>query len=156
MVSDRFVARTRRNAAVGAATAVALGVLFLFPTSLDRLPESVTAAAPTSVLADPAGGSKAAPGTATGAVQVVTGAAASTRFGPVQVQLEIRGDTIVSATAVTYPQSNRRDIQINSYAVPILESEAIEAQNADIDTVSGATYTSVGYRQSLQAALDAA
>ncbi|HEY3506568.1 MAG TPA: FMN-binding protein [Actinocatenispora sp.] len=56
----------------------------------------------------------------------------------------------------TYPNGNPRDAQINAYALPILAQEVVSAQSADIDTVSGATVTSDGYKQSLQAAIDAA
>jgi uncharacterized protein with FMN-binding domain len=54
------------------------------------------------------------------------------------------------------PQESSHDIRINSQAVPILNQEAVQAQSAKIDTVSGATYTSEGYTQSLQSAIDAA
>jgi uncharacterized protein with FMN-binding domain len=57
---------------------------------------------------------------------------------------------------VRYPSGNGKDQQINARALPILVSEALEAQSASIDMVSGATVTSEGYVQSLQAALDAA
>jgi uncharacterized protein with FMN-binding domain len=72
------------------------------------------------------------------------------------VQLHIRGGRIVSATAIDYPQGSGRDREINSFAVPILQKETVSAQSAQIDTVSGATFTSEGYKTSLQAALDAA
>ena len=49
---------------------------------------------------------------------------------------------------------NREDEQINSYALPVLVQETLDAQSADIDMVSGATVTSDGYLQSLQSALD--
>ena len=58
--------------------------------------------------------------------------------------------------ALQYPNGNCRDQQINAYALPILAQEALAAQSADIDTVSGATVTSDGYIDSLQAALDQA
>ena len=53
-----------------------------------------------------------------------------------------------------YPNGNGKDQEINSYALPILTSETVDAQSADIDMVSGATVTSVGYQSSLQSALD--
>ena len=49
-----------------------------------------------------------------------------------------------------------RDEQINAYALPILVQATLDSQSANIDMVSGATYTSSGYLQSLQAALDEA
>jgi uncharacterized protein with FMN-binding domain len=74
----------------------------------------------------------------------------------VQVQITIRSHRIVKATAIDYPQDSSRDREINSYAIPQLDDEVLQAQSAQIDTVSGATYTSDGYRGSLQSALDSA
>ena len=59
-------------------------------------------------------------------------------------------------TAVEYPSENPRDQEINSNAIPALNQEALSAGNAKIDMISGATYTSQGYVQSLQSALDKA
>lgn len=86
----------------------------------------------------------------------VNGIAVDTRYGPVQVQIKVRGSRIISANALVYPTGNRRDQEISSWAVPALDSEVLQAQSAQVDTVSGASYTSDGYRQSLQSALDAA
>jgi uncharacterized protein with FMN-binding domain len=86
----------------------------------------------------------------------VNGAAADTMYGPVQVQVTVRGGRIVAAHAIDYPQGGGRDQQINSYAIPQLDQETLQIQSAQVDTVSGATYTSDGYRRSLQSALDAA
>ena len=55
-----------------------------------------------------------------------------------------------------YPTGNSKDEEINSYALPVLIQETLDGQSADIDMVSGATVTSVGYQQSLQSALDQA
>jgi uncharacterized protein with FMN-binding domain len=63
---------------------------------------------------------------------------------------------ITAATAVVYPQNNGRDVQINAYAIPQLQQETVAANSAQIDMVSGATYTSEGYLGSLQSALDKA
>jgi uncharacterized protein with FMN-binding domain len=87
---------------------------------------------------------------------VVNGSVAQTRWGPVQVQVRIGGGKITDVTALQIPNGNRRDLEINSYAVPQLRSEALTAQSAAIDVVSGATVTSEGYINSLQAALDSA
>jgi uncharacterized protein with FMN-binding domain len=86
----------------------------------------------------------------------VNGAAVDTDYGPVQVQLKLSGSKIISATAIAYPQGSGRDVEINSYAIPMLQQDTVAKQSDQIDTVSGATYTSDGYRQSLQSALDAA
>jgi len=154
------VSGTRRNAAVMGATTVGLSVLFLFPTSTNssappRKPGQ--ALAPVGVVADPVP-SAAAKAVTRATVRTVTvnGASVDTQYGPVQVQLKIRGRRILTATAIDYPQTNGRDQQINSYAIPQLQQETVAAQSAQIDTVSGATYTSQGYVTSLQSALDAA
>jgi uncharacterized protein with FMN-binding domain len=74
----------------------------------------------------------------------------------VQVRVTVTNGKVTKAQAVVYPQNNSRDQQINAYAVPTLNQEAVQAGNANIDMVSGATYTSTGYIQSLQSALDKA
>ncbi|WP_433228694.1 FMN-binding protein [Micromonospora sp. CA-248260] len=84
------------------------------------------------------------------------GSVAQTRWGPVQVRITVAGGRITDVTALQVPDGNFRDQQINDYAVPILRQAALTAQSARIDTVSGATVTSDGYRESLQAAIDAA
>jgi len=95
------------------------------------------------------GSSSAADGT-------YTGDAAATRYGNVQVQITVSGGQITAAEAIDYPNNDRHDQQINAYAIPILNSEAVAAQSANIDAVSGATVTSDGYITSLQSAIDAA
>jgi uncharacterized protein with FMN-binding domain len=87
---------------------------------------------------------------------VVNGSVADTRWGPVQVQVTIAGGKITNVVAIQQPSGNNRDQEINSYALPQLHDQAIRAQSARLDGVSGATVTSDGYTQSLQAALDAA
>ncbi|HKT05247.1 MAG TPA: FMN-binding protein [Rugosimonospora sp.] len=87
---------------------------------------------------------------------VVNGSVAQTRWGPVQVQVTIASGKITDVVALQVPNGNRRDDEINSFAVPMLHDEVLQAQSASINTVSGATVTSDGYIQSLQAALDAA
>ncbi|WCH97262.1 FMN-binding protein [Streptomyces moderatus] len=101
----------------------------------------------------PSAGASAPTGSATG-TRTVTGESIQTRYGPVQVRITLEDGKLTDLTAIAYPQQNPRDQQINGYALPRLRSEALTAQSADIDTVSGATYTSEGYRQSLQSALD--
>ncbi|MGW6278603.1 FMN-binding protein [Kribbella sp. NPDC055071] len=87
---------------------------------------------------------------------IVAGGVAQTEYGPVQVQISVRSGRITSARALAQPSGDGRTDAINSYAVPQLVQETVAAQSARIDTVSGATFTSEGYRQSLQSALDAA
>ncbi|MDQ1072045.1 FMN-binding protein [Streptomyces canus] len=113
-----------------------------------------------AALALPAPSSSASASGSTGSAatgtKTVTGDTVQTRWGPVQVRITIKDGKLTEVTAVTYPTDNPRDQEINSYAIPRLRSEALQAQSAEIDTVSGATYTSDGYRQSLQSALDSA
>jgi uncharacterized protein with FMN-binding domain len=100
----------------------------------------------------PSGSSSSAGGSST----TVTGGTAQTQWGPVQVQITVGGGKITDVTAVQYPNGNGRDQQINAYALPVLAQEALAAQSAHIDLVSGATVTSGGYVQSLQSAIDQA
>jgi uncharacterized protein with FMN-binding domain len=88
--------------------------------------------------------------------RTVTGATAQTQYGPVQVRITLTGSKITGATAVQYPNEAARSRDINSTAIPKLNQETLAAQSANIDSVSGATYTSTGYKQSLQSALDQA
>jgi uncharacterized protein with FMN-binding domain len=83
----------------------------------------------------------------------LTGAAVRTPFGTVQVQVTIQTGTITDVQALQLPTGGGHTGQISAYAGPQLRSEALSAQSAQIDTISGATYTSEGYIQSLQSAL---
>jgi uncharacterized protein with FMN-binding domain len=87
---------------------------------------------------------------------IVNGTAVNTRWGPVQVQAKISANRIIDVVVLMQPTGERRDREINDYALPILREQVLTAQSAQIDGVSGATVTSDGYRESLQAALDAA
>ncbi len=84
----------------------------------------------------------------------VTGDVVQTQWGPVQVQAVVQGGTITGVKVLQYPSGNSRDVEIANYALPILIQETTQAQSAQVDMVSGATYTSEGYVQSLQSALD--
>jgi len=79
-----------------------------------------------------------------------------TRYGEVQVQITARSGKVVSVSVLRYPSTDGRDIEINQRALPVLIDESLQAGSADISMVSGATYTSDGYIQSLQSALDRA
>ena len=112
-----------------------------------------SASGPASASASAKAGNGAAPATLT---RTVTGSAVDTRYGPVEVQITVKGKSISNVSVLEYPSEEPRDQEINSYALPILNQEAMKAQSAQIDSVSGATYTSTGYIQSLQSALDQA
>lgn len=85
-----------------------------------------------------------------------TGGVASTRFGDTQVEVTISGGVIVDVTALRLPSGDRRTNEISSQVEPWLRESALVAQSAEIDLISGATYTSRSYAESLQSALDAA
>jgi uncharacterized protein with FMN-binding domain len=84
----------------------------------------------------------------------ITGHVADTAYGPVQVQLVVKSDKIVKVAILQQPTNTIHDIQIGEFAFPRLISETLAAQDAKIDAVSGASYTSAGYISSLQSALD--
>ncbi|WP_371521796.1 FMN-binding protein [Kitasatospora sp. NBC_01300] len=110
--------------------------------------------APTAPATGGTGGNSGSGGS--GGTRKVTGDAVNTRYGPVQVEVTLAGSRITAVDVVKYPTEDRRDREINSSALPLLNQEAIAAQSAGIDVVSGATFTSDGYVRSLQSALDRA
>ena len=73
-----------------------------------------------------------------------------------QVQITVSSGVITEVTALQTPDDDHKSVEINNQAVPVLNSEALAAQSADIDSVSGATYTSDSYMVSLQSAIDQA
>jgi uncharacterized protein with FMN-binding domain len=85
-----------------------------------------------------------------------TGPTVNTPYGPVQVAVTVGDGTLVDVIPLQLPGGNRESDAINAYAAPLLEEMALEAQSAQIDVVSGATFTSLAYTESLQAALDQA
>jgi len=84
------------------------------------------------------------------------GTAVETRFGTVQVQVTIKAGVITDVTALHLTDQEQRSVQISARAAPLLRSEVLSAQSANVQTIGGATYTSEAYLTSLQAALDAA
>ena len=84
------------------------------------------------------------------------GAVVNTRYGPQQVQVVISAGQISDVVVLQTQTADRKSQQISSRANPILREEVLSAQSARVANVSGATYTSQSYLQSLQSALDAA
>ena len=82
-----------------------------------------------------------------------TGDVADAYYGNVQVEAVIKSGKISDVIFLQYPNSHGHSVEINNYAMPILKSEAIQAQNASVDTVSGATETSRAFQSSLASAL---
>ncbi|MFC9929308.1 FMN-binding protein [Streptomyces sp. NPDC127190] len=146
----------RRIVLASAATVSGMVLLLSLKPHTAPVPALAEGKSPSvSSSSSPSSGSKDGSGSTT-VSGTVTGDTVQTRWGPVQVRVTIRSGRLTEVTAVQYPSDNPRDQEINSYAVPQLRREALAAQSADIDMVSGATYTSTGYKQSLQSALDSA
>ncbi|WP_369388164.1 FMN-binding protein [Streptomyces sp. CG1] len=126
-------------------------LLSLKPASGPAAASAAAGAAPQATAGQqaPQGGAQAA-GAAGG---TVTGDATQTQYGTVQVRLTVAGGKVTKAEAVQAPKGGLSD-QKTAMAVPKLNQETVTAQSAQIDTVSGATYTSTGYKKSLQSALD--
>ncbi|AMW09410.1 FMN-binding protein [Streptomyces qaidamensis] len=138
--------------AVSGATYTSAGYKKSLQSALDKAP----AGGGSSQAAGSGGGGQAAgSGGGRAATQTLTGSVAQTQYGPVQVRVTVAGGKITKAEAVQAPKGGRSD-QITSSSVPRLNQAAVAAGNAQIDAVSGATYTSAGYKQSLQSALDQA
>lgn len=136
-------------------TAAGLAAILMFKTQPAADTSAATAApAPSSTSASasgPAPASKASGGSTT-----VTGAVDNTQYGPMQVQLTLDGKKITNVKVLQHTDDGTESMQIDGNALPKLTSETLAAQSARIDAVSGASYTSAGYIQSLQSALDKA
>jgi uncharacterized protein with FMN-binding domain len=94
--------------------------------------------------------------TAPTATRQINGQVVGTQFGDVEVRVTISGGRITDVQSVELPFEHQRSEEISQQAAPLLHDEVLQAQSAQIDLISGATYTSEAYRQSLQAALDQA
>jgi uncharacterized protein with FMN-binding domain len=134
----------RRIALVGMSTLSGLVMVFSYHTSTN---------AAAAVATGSTSGTTGTTGTSSG---TYTGDAVQTRWGIVQVQITVANGKITRSEAVQYPNENPKDQEINAYAVPQLNSEAVAQQSSSIDAVSGATVTTNGYVQSLQSAIDQA
>jgi uncharacterized protein with FMN-binding domain len=129
-------------------TTAALALLLSFKT-----PQAVSGGAPGAAGTAGTGGAAGNRSTYSGQL---TGQAVNTPFGTVQVQVTLQNGKITDVKALQMPSGGGHTGQITAYAAPQLRSEVLQAQSAQIDTISGATYTSEGYIQSLQSALDQA
>ncbi|MFE4912203.1 FMN-binding protein [Streptomyces sp. NPDC056652] len=132
-------------------SALIVALLALKPHQLPTL----AGVAPRSPTSSSSGTSGTSAGTGTG-TGTFTGDPIDTRYGTVQVAVTLSQGKITAVKVVRAPDQNGRDQQISSYVLPRLTQEVIGAQSAHIDAVSGASYTSQGYIQSLQSALDQA
>nr|WP_237418089.1 FMN-binding protein [Actinomadura rayongensis] len=111
-------------------------------------------APPARAAAPEPSGSTTSAGKTTGGT--FTGKVVHTRYGPVQVKITVRNGRLAKVKVLQVPSTRGPEPEIARVAVPQLNKAAVAAGTARIDTISGATYTSEGYRESLQSALDKA
>jgi uncharacterized protein with FMN-binding domain len=141
-----------------AGLAVTLGFHAHAPAST---PPAATAAASSAPAASssgataPSASSSSAKRSAT-STNTVTSDVANNQYGNVQLKVTVSNGKVTKIEALQVPQNDRKSAEINAYAVPQLQASALQAQSANIDTVSGATYTSDSYKTALQSALDKA
>ncbi|HEY3345635.1 MAG TPA: FMN-binding protein [Anaerolineaceae bacterium] len=125
-------------------------------------PQQDTAAIPTAAVSptdpaqQPAAPTATATNTGTYKDGTYTGPEVDAYYGLVKVQAVIQQGKIANVQFLEYPNDRRTSVRINSYAVPTLQQEAVQAQNANVDIISGATLTSQAFSMSLQPALDQA
>lgn len=133
-------------------TAATVGGVVLLLSLKPGTPSAAAALPPTA----PAQSAAPPAGSDSGSAKsrTVTGDAVRTDFGPVQVRITVTGPRITAAAAVRQPNGTPRSRSVSAGAIPALNKEAVAAQSARIDAISGASYTSDGYRRSLQSALD--
>jgi len=158
----------RRAVIVLGSTAAGLAALLSFKThSVAAADSAPSTPAPSAGTSQPAasGAASSSPSaaahkktgtTSPAATRTVTGTTANTQYGPMQVQVTLAGTKITKVTVLQRTNDGSESDQIDANAIPKLTSETLAAQSAHVDAVSGASYTSSGYIQSLQSALDQA
>jgi uncharacterized protein with FMN-binding domain len=115
-----------------------------------------TTAAATTTTSTPASSSSTRATPTKPAARTVTGSLATDQYGQLQVKLTVKNGRITRVGFTTFVANDGHSVQIDQSAAPVLIRETIAAQSAHIQGVSGATYTSNAYQQSLQAAIDKA
>lgn len=164
-------AKVRRPVAISGATPGASSTAPDSSTPLSSAPASSASASSASASSAPASSAPASSAAASSAptptpkpsstTKTVTGRAITVgegrrTFGLLQVQLTLTNAKITAAIAIQYPENDSHSAQLSQFSIPRLSQEVLSSQSASIDAVSGATYTSDAYAQSVQAALDAA
>ena len=158
-----------RAAVAIVATAIAVVLLFSFNTPAQARPRTpaadVSQASPTPSASPSPSDSSAPTPTPTPTPTnpgptykdgQYTGQVFQNQFGDTQVKVTISGGRITDVQALQLPYDRQRSAEISQYAAPQLHDEVLQAQSAQIDTLSGATYTTDSYAQSVQSALDKA
>lgn len=150
------------------ATVAGLVVLLSFKTASTRPTDRPVALSGSTPSEDPASpgpspstpspssATKAASGTRTVTGSSVRVSEGFRTFGFVQVRVTVQDGKILKVEAVNYPDGDPQSAEISQYSIPVLGQEVLSAQGTSIDVVSGATYTTQAYAQSVQAALDKA
>ena len=168
-VRRRHAARGSRAAALAMSVATTGGLAAWFAHAAEATASTTPAAAGAAASSaagsggagslvaslDTSTASAAGSAASTTATASFTGTAVSTRYGTVQVAITTANGSITDVQAVALP-SGGKNTAISNRAAPVLHTEVLAAQSAGIDIVTGATYTSNGYVQSLQAAIDQA
>ncbi|EFK31485.1 FMN-binding protein [Lactobacillus delbrueckii subsp. allosunkii] len=146
--------------AVGTTIAIAIDGYLLFlkadqaSSTASAASSSTSTAASSSASSASSSSSSASSSTSSGLKDgTYSGKSISTQWGDVQVQIKVSGGKITTVNVLKYPSDNDHSQQINDQALPVYKKEAVEAQSADIQQVSGATVTYEGFTQSLQNAI---
>ena len=142
----------RRAPIVLTGTAAGLAAVLSFKP---HQPSLSAAATPTATPAASATSTATATSTPnTTSTRTATGDVEPTQYGNAQVRVTVSGGKITKIEALQLQGNDPKSVAISSYAEPLLRASALSKQSADIDMVSGATYTSESYKASLQSALD--
>ena len=147
----------RRSPIVLAATAAGTAGILAFHAHTPAVQTATASSSATSSpTATPTASSTATPtaSSGSGTSGSATGTAVDTQYGAAQVRVTVSNGKIVKIQALQLQGNDPRSVQISSSAEPVLQQEALTKQSAGIDAVSGATFTSASYAQSLQSALD--
>jgi uncharacterized protein with FMN-binding domain len=154
----------RRARVVAVATVAGLAGVLSFHTKPAELglgkpagtasPGSHPTSAPGPPTSGPLGPAPTSASTSPAAARTATGASVNYSYGDLSVSVTVAGTEITSVTIASIDDGgNFRSQSIDQQAIPVLEQEAVQAQSANIQAVSGASYTSAGFQQSLQSAL---
>jgi uncharacterized protein with FMN-binding domain len=142
---------TRSPIVIAATVAGTAGVLAFHAQAPAVQTATATTATPAATATATATATSGSSGSGSG---TATGDAVDTQYGPAQVKVTVKDGKILSVEAVELQSNDPHSQQISSSAAPVLRQEVLSKQSADVDAVSGATFTSASYVQSVQSALD--
>lgn len=147
-----------RNKSIAAAVVVVVVVAVLLlalhhPQKIQRSSTRVHLSSPGGTTSASSGGSTRSTPAASNVSGVFTGETVEMEYGPVQVAIDVQAGKITDVKALQYPVDRPRSQFINAQAIPLLRREVLQAQSANINLISGATFTSNAFAASLQAAI---